>query len=66
MHGAAVGIEGPAVRDAFFVRSGTFEADAGEERALEPAAELVATFEVHVGGPRQAVFFGEDGEVAGA
>jgi hypothetical protein len=49
-----------------FVGRAALEADADEEGGVEPAAILVAAFEVHVGRPGEVVFLGQDGEVAGA
>ena len=54
VHGPALAIERPAVERAGSVRRAALEPDADQQRAVEPAAILVAAFQVHVGGPGQA------------
>ena len=54
-HRAALLVVDPAVLDDSLVRRGALDRNAGQERAAEPAAELIAAFEIHVARPRHAV-----------
>ena len=63
-HGAALFVERPAVgRDRAIGRL-VARADGAEQGRVEPAAMLVAAFEVQIGGPGQAGFVAEHGSVA--
>ena len=66
VHGAAFAIEHPAVERARAVWRCALESDADQQRAMEPAAVLIAAFDVHIRGPGQFVGGGEHGQVARA
>ena len=53
MHLLALGIDDPAVAQDLAVRGHTLGGDAGQQAGLEPAAELVAAFHIHIGGEMQ-------------
>ena len=63
-HLPAVDVDQEAVGEHFAERRPSARAEADEQRALEPAAMLIAAFEVHVGRPRQIVAEGQHGLVA--
>src|SRR5712692_9731594 len=65
-HGAALFIESPSIGGALAVRRFALQSDADQQRAMEPAAILIAAFQIHIGGPRQAVFRRQNGEMAGS
>ena len=53
VHGLALAVDGPAVRDAFLKRSALAQcADSGQQRGLEPAAVLVEALEIDGRGPK--------------
>ena len=57
VHRAAVLIDDPARRDDLLVGRMPFGRDRGDEARAEPAAILIAAFEIHVGRPRHAAVF---------
>ena len=58
MHGLALAVHGPAVGDALLEGSPLAQrAHGGEQGGLEPAAVLVQTLHIHVGGPEAWSFF---------
>ena len=54
VHGLAFAIEHPTVEGARAIGRATLEARAHQQRTVEPAAVLIAAFEIHVGRPGQA------------
>ena len=66
VHGLAFAIEHPAVEGARAIGRATLEARADQQRTVEPAAVLIAAFEIHVGRPGQAEALVEHGEMARA
>ena len=66
VHGLALAVDGPAVRDALFERSALAQcADGGQQRGLEPAAILVEALQIDGRGP-EALILLHGGEVRGA
>ena len=66
VHGLALAVHGPAVGDALLEgRALAQGAHGGEQGGLEPAAVLVQTLHIHVGGPEILVLL-HGGEVGGA
>ena len=53
VHGAAFAIEHPAVQRAGAIRRAALQPHAHQQRTVEPAAILVAAFEVEIGRPGQ-------------
>ena len=51
------------MRHHLLVRSAAARADADEQRALEPAAELVGAFEIHLRGPVEPIGLGQHGKM---
>ena len=62
----AVAIERPAVRGATAVRRAAAQPHADQQRTLEPAAILVAAFQIEIGRPAQPVLFVQRREMARA
>ena len=66
VHSLALAVHGPAVGDALLEGSPLAQrAHGGEQGGLEPAAVLVQTLHIHVGGPEILVLL-HGGEVGGA
>src|SRR5581483_7572399 len=65
-HRPPLGIESPAVRGAGAVRRAAVNTHSNQQRAMEPAAVLVASFQIEIGRPWQIGAAPEHGEVAGA
>ena len=65
-HLAAVAVDDEAVREHRAVRGAAVRRRRGQQRAVEPAAVLVAALEVEVGGPAQVRARLEHGRVADA
>ena len=66
MHLSSFAVDGPAVGQAFLIRSThTQRADRNQQRRLEPAAVLVAAFNVHGGRP-EALIALHGGKMGGA
>ena len=55
VHRTPLRVQSPAVRDDHTVRRARVRREADHQRGVEPAAELIAAFEVHVRGPAQAL-----------
>ena len=54
------------MRRGFAVRGGALQANRNQQRTLEPAAILVAAFQIHVRRPGEAIVFVQRRQVAGA
>ncbi len=66
VHRLAFAIQHPAVQQALPIRRTPPQARAHQQRTVEPAAILIATFQIHVGRPRQAKAIVEHRQVAGS
>ena len=64
VHGVALAIQHPAVQRTGAVWRTALESHAHQQRAMEPAAILIAAFHVKIRGPRQIVGRGEHGQMA--
>ncbi len=54
MHLLALLIDDPAVAQNVFVRGHALGGNAGQQAGLEPAAELVGAFHIHISGERSS------------
>src|SRR5277367_1359718 len=66
VHGAAFAIEHPSVEGAGAVRRAPLEPHAYQQGAVEPAAVLIAAFQVEIRGPCEAVRSSQHGQMAGS
>src|ERR1700679_3101711 len=63
VHGLAFAIEHPAAERAGPIWRAALQADADQQRTMEPAAVLIAAFEIHVGRPCKTEALIEHGEM---
>src|SRR5260370_837157 len=65
VHGVAVAVERPSGGSRASIRRSALQRDRDQQRALEPSTVLIASFQIHVGGPGQIVLGRQDSKMTG-